>query len=89
MRITCTPPYEDVWKDNVPRITDEEYQEYREALWQARRAEDVRHKIETRLLTKYGKAKCEDFDETGTPKTWWCIIGHNIEKYNPPMVPSY
>ena len=72
--------YEDVPKEGVPRITDEEFSELSDAAFAKRRAEDVLYKIKTRILQKYGKREYENVGVDGLPETYWSIQGHNVEK---------
>jgi hypothetical protein len=72
--------YEDVPRDGVPRITNEEYAALLAGSKAAREAKDAWEKLNCDILRRYGKPRQEDFDDDGLPATFWSIKGHNIEK---------
>ena len=72
--------YEDVPRDGIPRITDEEYASLLTAAKAVRESKDAWEKLNCDILSRYGKPRREDFDDDGLPSTFWSIKGHNIEK---------
>jgi hypothetical protein len=74
---TPAPPYEDVPKENVPRITEEEFQAISEAGKKMGEATNFYRKIHAEILEKYSKPIM--FNSNGGPNECYYIQGHNVE----------
>ena len=74
---TPAPPYEDVPKEGVPRITEEEFQIILDAKIKMAEATNTYRRLHSEILKRYAPPVV--LNENGSPSECYYVEGHNVE----------
>jgi len=74
---TLAPPYEDVPKEGIPRITEEEFEAIQDAGRKMGEATNFYRKMHSSIVSKYSNPVACNSD--GAPTEVYILRGHNVE----------